>query len=361
MSRGRRPDFLPLFRLLLCLAAGVIVFSRRCVAENHSQFRQRSVVVDVDGVEVIEEDSAGQQKNYGICSYVTVSLEGELDDAVGNLTALVPEDCFLYGKHEKIGYYRVNLGRKDLSLTVPATGEESVIPWHGLIPLSDPFVATKYTYVLNREYRTVFDGKHFQSMFQIYYRNKQPFFTSGLAIRASGYTGTSSRNTIGLYEDWFRARYNHNYEIRYDYGFVEAEKRGYAAEQGILHENLCYFALPKQLTDPGDDARYCFLGWRLSGSGTEYTPWQGSEKASFKYGQPAESSEAALMTAAAPMTASAPLSLPKLAVAAPAAAVEPAAEAAAEISAVQSAEAQSNTLSSGGMRSTASDLPHDSG
>ncbi len=354
MSRGRRPDFLPLFRFLLCLAAGIIVSSRRCAAQNHSQFRQRSVVVNVDGEEVLEENEEGTV-SYGICAFVTASLEGVLDDASGSPAGLVPEDCFLYGRHDTIGYFRFNVGRKDTTLTVPATGEETIIPWHGLTKLSTPFAATRYPYVRDRQLLSVFDGHSFRSEFQIYYRRKQPFITSGLAMRASGYAGTDIGDTFSLYEDWFRARYNHNYEIRYDYGFVQAEKRGYTAEQGILHENLCYFALPKQLTDPGGDARYQFLGWRLSGDGTEYTPFQGSEKASFAYGQPTEIHTAALMSAAAPLPAAAPLSLPTLS-AAPAAAEETAEIRAAEPTASESAERLPDEK-----RSTASDLPEDSG
>ncbi len=279
-------DFL--FRFLLFLSAWMLCVSRQCRAEGITRFTQRYVMVNVDGEEISEEDETGSVKDRGICPYVDVFLAGELS---GSASRLVPEDSFLCGSHEAGKYFRIRVGRKDSTLTVPATGEDSEIPWYVMFSGSRPYTLTQYMFVRDRQLSTLFDGQSFQIGFQVYYQN-QTYLTSGFVMRVSGYAGTENKDAFTIYEDWFRARYNHNYEICYDYGFVRPEKRGFSSAQGTLHENLSYFALPKQLSDPGGDSRYQFLGWRLSGEGTEYTPAQGSDKASFRYGQPAGSAAA---------------------------------------------------------------------
>ncbi len=286
MRRQPGPDFL--FRCFLFLTAWVLCVSRQCRAEGITRFTQRYVMVNVDGEEISEEDETGSVKDRGICPYVDVFLAGELS---GSASRLVPEDSFLCGSHEAGKYFRIRVGRKDSTLTVPATGEDSEIPWYVMFSGSRPYTLTKYMFVRDRQLSTLFDGQSFQIGFQVYYQN-QTYLTSGFVMRVSGYAGTENKDAFTIYEDWFRARYNHNYEICYDYGFVRPEKRGFSSAQGTLHENLSYFALPKQLSDPGGDSRYQFLGWRLSGEGTEYTPAQGSDKASFRYGQPAGSAAA---------------------------------------------------------------------
>lgn len=286
MRRQPGPDFH--FRCFLFLSAWMLCISRQCLAEGITRFTQRYVMVNVDGEEISEEDEKGSVKDRGICPYVDVFLAGEIS---GSVSRLVPEDSFLCGSHKAGKYFRIGVGRQGSTLTVPATGEDSEIPWYVLFSGSRPYTLTQYMFVRDRQLSTLFDGQRFQAGFQVYYEN-QTYLTSGFVMKVSGYAGTENKDAFTVYEDWFRSRYNHNYEICYDYGFVRPEKRGFSPEQGTLHENLSYFALPKQLSDPGGDSRYQFLGWRLSGEGTEYTPAQGSDKASFRYGQPAGSAAA---------------------------------------------------------------------
>lgn len=274
-----------LLRFLLCLSAWLLCSSRYCRAEGITRFTQSYVVVNVDGEEVIDKNEEGIVTNFGNCPYVDVFLAGEI---TGTVSRLVPEDSFLCGSHKAGKYFRIGVGRQEAStLTIPATGEESEIPWYVLGYMSQPFSVTRFTRVRNQQLSSVFDGRRFQTGFQVYYQDQPKYITSGLLMRVSGYAGAENKNAFTVYEDWFRSRYNHNYEICYDYGFVQAAQRGLSAEQGTLHENLSYFALPKQLTDPGGDSRYQFLGWCLSGEGKEYATGQGSDGASFRYGQPA--------------------------------------------------------------------------
>lgn len=256
-------------------------------------------MVNVDGEDVTDENNNGVLTTFVNSIYVDVFLEGEI---TGTVSRLVPENSFLCGSHKVGKYFRVGVGRQDTTLTVPAAGEESEIPWYVLAYESRPFSLTQFTRVRDRRMNALFDGQSLQIGFQVYFQDRPSYITSGLVTKVSGYAGTENKDAFTVYEEWFRSRYNHNYEICYDYGFVQAEKRGLSSEQGTLHENLSYFALPKQLTDPGGDSRYQFLGWRLSGEGREYATGQGSEKASFRYGQPAVSNAAAVSLAALSLT-----------------------------------------------------------
>ena len=285
----RLPGPNALLRFLLCLSVWVLCGSRYCRAEGIARFTQNQVMVNVDGEDVIDENNKGVVTNFVNSIYIDVFLEGEI---TGTVSRLVPENSFLCGSHKAGKYFRLGVGRQDTTLTIPAAGEESEIPWYVLAYESRPFSPTEFTRVRDRKMNTLFDGQSFQIGFQVYFQEQLKYITSGLLTRVSGYAGTENKDAVTVYEEWFRSCYNHNYEICYDYGFVQAAQRGLSPEQGTLHENLSYFALPKQLTDPGGDSRYRFLGWRLSGEGTEYTTGQGSDAASFRYGQPAGSNAA---------------------------------------------------------------------
>ena len=301
MSQRSGQDFL--FRFLICLSAWLLCVSRPCRAEGITQFTRRDVVVNVDGEEILTTNSSGTVTSLGICPYVDVYIEGEIS---GSVSRLVPEDGFLCGSYAAGKYFRIGVGRADTTQTIPSAEESREIHWDILGMGSKPFAITRYMRVRDARMDILFDGQSLQTAFQVCYQ-KTTYMTSGLLMKASGYAGTENKNAFGVYEEWFRARYNHNYQICYDYGFVQAEKRGLSLEQGILHENLTYFALPKQLTDPGGDSRYQFLGWQLSGEGGEYTPGQGIDKASYRYGQPAESSIAAVDLSELSLTAPAEL------------------------------------------------------
>ncbi len=272
-----------IFRFLLCLSAWILWPSRYCRAEGITEFTQRYVTVNVDGEEIIEVSANGVAKNYGICPYVDVFLAGELN---GSADRLEPEDGFLCGSCSAEEYFRFGVGSGTAGKTIPRAEEESVMSWNILMMSSKPFMATRYVRVRDRQMTSLFDGNAFRLGFQVFFQNQPKYITSGLVQRVSGYAGTDSKESFTVYEDWFRARYNHNYEICYDYGFVNAASRGLSSEQGTIRENLSYFTIPKQLTDPAGDDRYSFLGWRVSGDGGTYTPAQGSDKASFRYGQP---------------------------------------------------------------------------
>ncbi len=273
-----------LARFLVCLSVWMLCFSRYSRAEGMTEFTQRYVMVNVDGEEVIEVDNEGTVRDYGICPYVDVFLAGEIS---GNVNSLVAEDSFLCGSHKSGKYFRLVVGGDKPTTTIPATGEEGVMTWY-TVSSSTPFSVTKYMRVRDRQLTSVFDGQTFQTRFQVYYYGQPKYVVSGYVVRLSGYTETDSKKPSVVCEDWFRSRYNHNYEICYDYGFVNAAARGFSPEQGTLRENLSFFTLPKQLTDPAGDSRYRFLGWRVSGDGGTYTPAQGGDKASFRYGQPAQ-------------------------------------------------------------------------
>ncbi len=359
MRRLPNPD--RVFRFLLCLSACLLCFYRQCRAEDITRFTRRYVMVNVDGEEIIETNDKGTVTNNGICPYVDVALAGEI---TGSADRMVAEECFLYGYGYGTGqYFRAYIGSKDATAVVPATGEEAVFSWHGLGKLNLPSMRIVQTVLIReRQMTAAFDGQAFQETFQIYYKKQLGYITSGMAMRASGYAAADSTESFRFYEDWFRARYNHNYEICYDYGFVQAAERGLSPEQGTLHENLSYFALPKQLTDPDGDARYQFLGWRVSGTGGVYTPGQGCDRASFRYGQPAESNAASVNLAALSL-AEPEEAVSVSAAAAAAIAGETAGKAAesaaatATVSEIEKAAARSSLQGmSDGLRSTASSL-----
>ncbi len=293
--------------LLFCLTAGRSSPAEELLPLRTADFTERHVIVNVDGKQITEETANMKgdpvTNDYGICPYVEVSIAGENDytDLADSLSGVIPEDCYMYGCNFVKGpYHRMNFGGNNASLALEISGEDAVFPWHLLSKNSVPFYPiTKNILVTERQNCFRFDGRYFREQFEFFYRNQVIYITSGMAMRASVYTGGNRDNATELFREWFRAAYNHNYEICYDYGFVDAEERGLSSEKGTFVENLCYFALPKQLTDPGGSRRYQFLGWRVSGEGTDYVPARGEAQAVYKFGIPETASPASDLT---PMT-----------------------------------------------------------